>query len=61
MRAHHIMTKDLVAVTPHTTIEEAAKIMLRMHISGLPVVDEARTERVWQRVEALSGAYEKAP
>ncbi len=41
MRAHHIMTKDLVAVTPHTTIEEAAKIMLQMHISGLPVIDDA--------------------
>ncbi|GAA3506947.1 acyl-CoA dehydrogenase family protein [Streptomyces showdoensis] len=26
-----------------------------------PVVDEARTGRVWQRVEALSGAYEMAP
>jgi hypothetical protein len=26
-----------------------------------PVVDQARTERVWQRVEALSGAYEMAP
>ncbi|MGW0770044.1 acyl-CoA dehydrogenase family protein [Streptomyces sp. NPDC002676] len=26
-----------------------------------PVVDEARTRRVWQRVEALSGAYEMAP
>ncbi|WP_425245674.1 acyl-CoA dehydrogenase family protein [Streptomyces sp. NEAU-NA10] len=26
-----------------------------------PVVDKARTERVWQRVEALSGAYEMAP
>lgn len=26
-----------------------------------PVVDTARTERVWQRVEALSGAYEMAP
>ncbi|MFG3720927.1 acyl-CoA dehydrogenase family protein [Streptomyces massasporeus] len=25
-----------------------------------PVVDEARTERVWQRVEALSGTYEMA-
>lgn len=41
MRAHHIMTKDLVAVTPHTTIEEAARIMLQMHISGLPVIDDA--------------------
>jgi hypothetical protein len=26
-----------------------------------PVVDEARSARVWQRVEALSGAYEMAP
>nr|WP_249164755.1 CBS domain-containing protein [Bradyrhizobium japonicum] len=41
MRAHHVMTKDVVAVTPHTTIEETAKIMLRMHISGLPVIDDA--------------------
>jgi CBS-domain-containing membrane protein len=41
MRAHHIMTKDVVSVTPHTTIEKAAKIMLQMHVSGLPVVDDA--------------------
>ena len=41
MRAHQIMTKDVITVTPHTTIEEAAKIMLRTHISGLPVVDDA--------------------
>ncbi|GHE14406.1 acyl-CoA dehydrogenase family protein [Streptomyces alanosinicus] len=26
-----------------------------------PVVDEARTERVWQLVQSLSGAYEMAP
>ncbi|MGI5396895.1 acyl-CoA dehydrogenase family protein [Streptomyces sp. CA-251251] len=26
-----------------------------------PVVDEARSARVWERVEALSGAYEMAP
>ncbi|MGW7206760.1 acyl-CoA dehydrogenase family protein [Streptomyces sp. NPDC054837] len=26
-----------------------------------PVVDTARTERVWQQVEALAGAYEMAP
>jgi CBS domain-containing protein len=41
MRAHHIMTKDVITVTPHTSIEEAAKIMLRTHISGLPVQDDA--------------------
>jgi len=43
MRAHHIMTKDCITVTPHTTIEEAAKIMLQTHISGLPVLNEAGT------------------
>jgi len=41
MHAIHVMTRDVVAVTPHTTIEDAAKIMLRMHISGLPVIDDA--------------------
>jgi len=41
MRAHQIMTRDVITVTPHTTIEEAAKIMLETHISGLPVMDDA--------------------
>jgi CBS domain-containing protein len=41
MRAHQIMTKDVITVTPHTTIEKAAKIMLQTHVSGLPVVDDA--------------------
>jgi CBS-domain-containing membrane protein len=41
MRAHHIMTRDVITVTPHTGIEDAANIMLRTHISGLPVVDDA--------------------
>lgn len=41
MRAHQIMTKPVITVTPDATILEAADIMLRQHISGLPVVDEA--------------------
>lgn len=40
MRAHQIMTKYVTTVTPHTTIEDAANIMLRCHLSGLPVVDD---------------------
>jgi CBS-domain-containing membrane protein len=39
MRAHQIMTKPVVTVGPDATILEAANIMLRQHISGLPVVD----------------------
>ena len=40
MRAHQIMTKFVTTVTPHTSIEAAANIMLRCHLSGLPVVND---------------------
>src|SRR5260370_10314213 len=35
-----IMTRNPVRVTPTTTIQEAARVMLRRKISGLPVVEE---------------------
>jgi CBS domain-containing protein len=41
MRAHQIMTRSVVTVAPETTILEAADIMLRRHVSGLPVMDAA--------------------
>jgi CBS domain-containing protein len=40
MRAHQIMTKAVIAVTPHASIEDAARIMLQNHISGLPVLQD---------------------
>lgn len=40
MRAHQIMTKDIISVTPSTSIEDAARIMLQTRISGLPVLDD---------------------
>ncbi|MGC2776249.1 MAG: CBS domain-containing protein [Bradyrhizobium sp.] len=39
MRAHQIMTRPVIAVTPETSIVEAANLMLQRHVSGLPVVD----------------------
>jgi len=39
MRAHQIMTRPVITVTPETPIVEAANTMLRRHVSGLPVVD----------------------
>jgi CBS domain-containing protein len=39
MRAHQIMTRSVVTVTPETTIIDAANHMLQRHVSGLPVVD----------------------
>ena len=40
MRAHQIMSKDVITVTPHTSLQDAANIMLRCHLSGLPVVTD---------------------
>lgn len=39
MRAHQIMTQNVITVAPETAIADAAGTMLRNHISGLPVVD----------------------
>jgi CBS domain-containing protein len=39
MRAHQIMTRPVITVTPDTTMVEAANLMLQKHLSGLPVVD----------------------
>ena len=41
MRAHLIMTRSVVSITPDATILEAADTMLQHHVSGLPVVDAA--------------------
>ncbi len=41
MRAHQIMTRPVITITPETSILEAANTMLQRHISGLPVIDAA--------------------
>jgi CBS domain-containing protein len=41
MRAHQIMSRSVITVTPETLVVDAAKLMLRHHISGLPVVNSA--------------------
>jgi CBS domain-containing protein len=38
MRAHQIMTRSVITVTPETTIVDAANTMLQRHVRGLPVV-----------------------
>jgi CBS domain-containing protein len=38
MQAHQIMSRSVITVTPETSVVDAAKLMLRHHISGLPVV-----------------------
>ena len=39
--AREIMTDRVISIGPDQMVTEAMKLMLRWHISGLPVVDEA--------------------
>lgn len=39
MRAHQIMNRSVVTVSPETSIVDAAKLMLSNHVGCLPVVD----------------------
>jgi CBS domain-containing protein len=43
MRAHQIMTRQVITVGPDATIAEAAGTMLQNHVSGLPVVNASGT------------------
>jgi len=38
--AADVMTKDVITVTPKTTLRELASIIARKHINGVPVVDD---------------------
>lgn len=40
MKARDIMTRDVISISPETTIEEIAKILHKHRISGVPVVSE---------------------
>ena len=41
MNASDVMTRDVISVTPDSSIMHAARLMVLKRISGLPVIDEA--------------------
>jgi CBS domain-containing protein len=41
MRAHQIMTRQVITIAADASIVDAANIMLEKHVSGLPVIDKA--------------------
>ncbi len=41
MRVKDVMTRDVVTVRPGASLKEAARVLVEMKISGLPVVDSA--------------------
>lgn len=42
MRAQDIMTQEVISIAPHATVEEAAALMIKERISGLPVINGER-------------------
>jgi len=40
MKAEDVMTRDVISIDPGATVLQAAQLMLRHHISGLPVIDK---------------------
>jgi CBS domain-containing protein len=60
LTADAIMTTDLVTVRPDLSIEKAIELLLNMHISGLPVVDDdGRLVGVITEFALLAVAYDK--
>lgn len=43
MKVSDIMTQEVISVTPDTSIAEAAKLMLKERVSGLPVITSSGT------------------
>lgn len=41
MKVSDVMTRRVISVSPQSTIADAGKLMLKNHISGLPVIDDA--------------------
>jgi CBS domain-containing protein len=42
MKIADVMTRDVATVSPSTSLRETARLLVRRHISGLPVVDGTR-------------------
>ena len=40
MKAEDVMTRDVISIDPGATVLQAAQLMLKHHISGLPVIDK---------------------
>ena len=40
LKARDIMKRELITVSPETSVTDAANILLEKHVNGLPVVDE---------------------
>src|SRR5262249_16240645 len=42
LHAHDIMTREVIAIPPQATVQDAARILADYNISGMPVLDHER-------------------
>lgn len=62
MKVHDLMSRDVLTVTPETPLKEAAALLARKGISGVPVVDDAgRVVGVFSEADVLAKASAEAP
>jgi acetoin utilization protein AcuB len=52
-RVDEIMTTELITVAPHTTIEEAAKLMAKYKIGAVPVVSQGKLVGILTETDIL--------
>jgi len=48
------MTRDVITVSPETPLKEAAELLARHQVSGLPVVDEAKVVGVVSEADIVA-------
>jgi CBS domain-containing protein len=54
MRVVDAMTRDAITVSPETPLKEAAELLARHQVSGLPVVDEAKVVGVLSEADIVA-------
>ena len=58
LEAREVMTKQVISVTPKTTIEEAARLLLAHKIGGLPVVEGGMLVGIITETDVLEALVE---
>lgn len=61
MQVRDVMTKDLVTVTPSTSLREAMSLLQRNRISGLPVVRDDRLVGIITEGDIVKRARQELP
>lgn len=55
-----LMTRDVVSVSPRTSIQEAARLLLECEVDGLPVIDDGQLVGIITRSDVLQIVAEVA-